>query len=411
MQRITVAISHTNFSLQWPRRLEVLANRLKDYDAHLNVIQVTGHGGPYMFVSSASADSAGNSWTTLFGREQMSALSPRLIAHHIWQTLDRLRPDVVISGAVAFTPGATAVRWCRSRRRGIVVMDDARAVDIPRSSLVNAIKRRVYANVDAMLVPAPSHLQTCTDFGVPATRVFYGVDVVDNEWFASEAIRHRQSNRRDIQGTSLPNHFFLGVGRQVPKKNWLTLLDAYATYRRDAVEPVWDLVLIGDGQDRSSITARINAQAIPGVHLLPFLSPNEVPIAYAHAGCLVLPSLYGETWGLVVNEAMASGLPVLVSEQCGCAQTLVMPGQNGWTFPPDRPGALADLLARVAILDASTRARMGNHSQQQIAKWSLERFAEGAWNAVEACIKVKRGFANPVDRLLLSLWKGRFRPT
>jgi glycosyltransferase involved in cell wall biosynthesis len=412
MPRITVAITHTNFSLQWPRRLEVLRQHLHARQADLEVIEVTGHGGPYSFAGPGSANPAADHWNTLFGQDQkMESLAPAAVARRVWEALDRIRPDAVICGAVAFTPGATAVRWCRQRRRGVVVMDDARSVDVPRSRLVNAIKRRIYANVDAMLVPAPSHLDTCTHFGLPASRVFFGVDVVDNDWYAAEARRHRDARAREVKGVQLPERYFLGVGRQVPKKNWLTLVDAYARYRRDAVGPAWDLVLVGDGPERPAIAARVSDRAIPGVHLLPFLDPSKVPIAYANAGCLVLPSFYGETWGLVVNEAMASGLPVLVSEQCGCAQSLVNLGRNGWTFQPERVEELAILLGRLANLDDETRAQMGAHSAEVIADWSLDRFAAGASDAVAACLNVRRGFANPLDRVLLSLWKGRFRPT
>ncbi len=226
-------------------------------------------------------------------------------------------------------------------------MDDARCEDVPRNRLVNAVKRRLYAHVDAMLVPAPSHLPTCRWFGVPAERVFYGVDVVDNDAWANWTQQCRASGNRTIRGAELPERYFLGVGRQVPIKNWPGLLRAYAAHRNAAADGPWDLVLVGDGPERNELESYVRQQGVPGVHFLPMLPPTELAIAYAHAGCVVLPS-FNETWGLVVNEAMACGVPVLVSETCGCVETLVESGSTGWTFSPRSTSEMAAALARLA---------------------------------------------------------------
>ena len=79
------------------------------------------------------------------------------------------------------------------------------------------------------------------------------------------------------------------------------------------------------------------------VHFYPFMSQEELKPFYHNASWFILPSRFGETWGLVVNEAMASGLPVLVSEQSGCASTLVKKGINGYTFSPNDENGLSDL--------------------------------------------------------------------
>jgi len=404
---LQIAITHVDFPLYWQARLQALAARAACEDAQLLVIEAISSGlGNYAFAGGTQNGSL--RWMRLYESGDLASLPPSEVSARVWASLERARPDAVICGPVAFTPGATAVRWCRARRRGVVVMDDARTVDVPRTRLINAIKKRVYANVDAMLVPAASHLPTCEFFGIRPDRVFYGYDVVDNQKFADAAQAARSRSGRAAGGHELPERFFLGVGRQVPKKNWPFLVESYARYRSQAKHP-YDLVLVGDGPERKTIEAR--ARETAGVHLLPFLAPEDLPAAYARAACLVLPSFHGETRGLVINEAMASGLPVLVSDECGCAQTLVEQGRNGWTFSPHRGEELAELLRRMSELDEAGRAAMGRHSLAIIADWTLERFADGAWNAVRACLDSRRGYAGLLDRLLLSQWKGRFRAT
>jgi glycosyltransferase involved in cell wall biosynthesis len=430
MTGLRVVFVHTSFALYWPARLAALQRLLTRHGCELHAIEVTADPGPYSFAGKGAGNSDGNGngngdltpvsvpgprTVQLFGRSDLATLAPSVVSARLWAELDVLAPDVVVSGAIAFTPGATAVRWCRARRRGIVVMDDARLADVPRSRLVNAVKRRFYANVDAMLVPAPTHRESCEFFGIPASQIFFGVDVVDNDFFATRAASARQSlDHRTLVNGQPRRPCFLGVGRQVPKKNWCFLLDAYARYRALAGhdDACWDLMLIGDGPDRERIAARARELGLSSsLRLLGSMPPREMPSGYAMADCLVLPSFYGETWGLVVNEAMACGLPVLVSDECGCAGALVEPGRNGWTFSPRDVDALAALLQRMARLPDAQRCALGSRSRAIIADWSLDRFASGAWEAIQACAPMRRGFQFPLDRFLLPLWKGRFRPT
>src|SRR5206468_3929765 len=116
------------------------------------------------------------------------------------------------------------------------------------------------------------------------------------------------------------------------EKNLSRLIRAYHLYReQDTVEP-WDLVLVGGGPEEISLRRQVNESALKGVWFAGTRQIDDLPIYYALAKCFVLPSV-SEPWGLVVNEAMASGLPVLVSDRCGSAE-LVQNGNNGFVFDP-----------------------------------------------------------------------------
>lgn len=132
---------------------------------------------------------------------------------------------------------------------------------------------------------------------------------------------------------------------------------------------------------------------------------------YHAAAALVLPSLYGETWGLVVNEAMASGIPVLVSRKCGSSETLVRDGVNGFLFDPDNIRSIEQTLLKFFLLDVDSRVDMGNASRRLIDDWGLERFCQGMWDAVSFAQSHGKRKGTLAGRNIVNYWNGRYCPT
>ncbi len=220
--------------------------------------------------------------------------------------------------------------------------------------------------------------------------------------------------------------FFLASARFVEKKNLPRLIQAYASYRElaskseivnpksDATIPEahlirhaatfsperrrespqngegvapWNLVLLGDGELRPALTALRSALGLDAcVHLPGFKQYGELPAFYAQAGAFIHASTT-EQWGLVVNEAMASGLPVLVSNRCGCAQDLVQEGVNGFTFDPHNVEEMAQRMFQVSGFRFQV-SEFGDASRQIISLWGPDRFASGLKDAVECALRV-----------------------
>ena len=159
-------------------------------------------------------------------------------------------------------------------------------------------------------------------------------------------------------------------------------------------------MIAGTGPEEKKVRALIAALELDTVHLENFVQYEDLPALYRRAGALILPSL-SETWGLVVNEAMAAGLPVLVSNRCGCVPDLVYETCNGFTFDPHNTEVLARLMAKIASMQEGERAAMGQASLHIISHWTPDTFSEGLRNAVRVALSASRPKANAVDQLLL----------
>jgi glycosyltransferase involved in cell wall biosynthesis len=228
---------------------------------------------------------------------------------------------------------------------------------------------------DGAIAGGRRHVAYLKELGVRG-RIGHCYDVVDNQFFSIGAQQAQTAGRPD----HLPSRYFLYVGRLAGEKNLSMLLRSFSAYRRRGGD--WPLILVGDGPERGALEALAAEERVAdGVHFAGQRSTEEIVPYYAFAGCFVLPSVR-EPWGLVVNEAMAAGLPVIVSEKCGCVEDLVAPGLNGFCFDPSRQEQLTEALSRITRLTPSERAEMGAASREQVGKYSLQRWAEEVFQLV-----------------------------
>ena len=134
-------------------------------------------------------------------------------------------------------------------------------------------------------------------------------------------------------------------------------------------------MFVGEGPLRGEMERLISSSGLKNVHILGFRNQSELPACYAMADALVLPS-ESEPWGLVVNEAMCFGLPIVVSDRVGSAPDLVRSGRNGFVYPMGDVSALAGCLRKLIANDVA-RAEMGRQSMEIITRWGLDQDVEG----------------------------------
>lgn len=338
--------------------------------------------------------------SSLFADVDIDLQDRDAIARRVQDTLETHRPAAVTIPGWSSPAALLALEWCCETRTPAILMSDSTEHDEPRVWWKEWLKSRVVRLYSAALVAGLPHVNYVTTLGLRRERVFTGYDVVDNDyyWAESEHARGAAASLRPQFG--LPEHYFLASNRFIEKKNLLRLLEGYAAYVEQAGESAWHLVLLGDGPLKPTITNRIARLGMGEKVIMPgFRQYDELPIYYGLAHAFIHAST-SEQWGLVVNEAMASGLPVLVSERCGCAPDLVKNGVNGFTFDPYDVKEMTGCMLEVSHGKHDLVA-MGQASRDMIRDWSPVTFAENMLKAVQAAIDAPRPKAGWLDRALL----------
>ena len=264
-----------------------------------------------------------------------------------------------------------AVRACRRQGVPVLARGDSH-LGGPRSLPVRIAKALVFSRLlrhfDGFLYVGQKNRDYLQHYGAPADRLFFSPHCVDNDAFATaSADALLKTNPRSAAARRV-----LFVGKLMPLKRPADLLRAVARLRGPAVE----VVFAGAGELEADLR-RIAAEASVRADFLGFVNQSELPAVYASADLLVLPSDQ-ETWGLVVNEAMACGLPAIVSEAVGCAPDLIEPGKTGAIFPVGDVEALAAAIDGVLSFDRDTTRR---HLAAKMTLYSPARAAEAIVDA------------------------------
>jgi glycosyltransferase involved in cell wall biosynthesis len=323
----------------------------------------------------------GYRWTAL----ENSARAPTLDGFFASRTptvgrvFERDRPDAVVVSGWQSLPFIQAIRACEKLGIPRLVRGESSALR-RRPWWTRAIHRRLLARFDACLAIGRANLRFYRENGVPSERLFLAPYFVDEGRFREAAGRlapERERIRREW-GLSPEDVCFLFAGRLVAKKRVSDLISASAIARRS--RPAVRVLVVGDGEESKSARRLAETLGTP-VAFAGFLNQTEISRAYVAADCLVLPSDYGETWGLVVNEAMIHGLPVIVSDRVGCGPDLVEDGVTGRVFPFGDVSALARTMVEIAE-DAEARREMGAGARRRVAGYSEERAVRGTLEAV-----------------------------
>ncbi len=298
-----------------------------------------------------------------------------LINWGLTSALNEADPHVIICGGYNYAASWRALLWAKRRGVRFVLWSESNRYDARRGSRwVEFLKAYFLEHCDGFVVPGKASLEYLCALGSAGGSITIAPNAVDNDLFASQAAAARLDAAEFREKLKLPSRFILFVGRLVPEKGVFDLLEAYAkldSRMRSAV----GLVFAGDGVSRAQL-AEMAKRIEPGMVCFPgFAQREDLAGFYALADVLVLPT-HSDPWGLVVNEAMACGLPIIVSNVAGSSEDLVENGWNGYVVAPKDSEKLSEAIDSVAR-QPELRQQMSVRSLERIRNYSPEACANG----------------------------------
>ena len=343
---VKIALVWAQFAAYHIDRCEAVAARLAGR-AEVLAVEVATTSTDYAWAPSGAIYGARK--VTLFPGHSYEALSPFQRFFALFRVLRRC--DWVMIGLSYAAPDVIALTWLlRLFGTRSVIFSESKADDRPRKPLIERGKSMVMTCYHGAIVGAGRHVSYMRSLGFGARPVLPGYDGV-----GIARIRAQAGGLLAPDGLAFAERPFVFVGRFVDKKNLPNLIDGYAAYVAAAGPHPRRLVLAGSGGEEAEIRRHMALGTVSHLVDFPgFLSADQVSRLLADALALVLVSRE-EQWGLVVNEALALGIPVIVSRQVGSRDALVRDGVNGAVVNSESTDAIAAALASMAADEAQWR--------------------------------------------------------
>lgn len=275
------------------------------------------------------------------------------------------KPDVInVTGYSSSASTLPVIFLSKLLGKKVIMSNESTSKDKTRSLLKEGIKKMAIKACDGFVVFGKTSEQYVLDLGAkPDDILVQKAAVVDNR--ALETLYLQAKQTPSFPEITTPKNFIF-VGRMAPEKNVHLLVTAF----QKASPLDWGLILVGQGSQDEQVESLI-AKAPKNIYKYKAVNWTEVPAFFARSNCFILPSA-SEPWGLVINEAMVCGLPVIVTDICGCAPDLVQ--DNGLVIPANDPSALEHAIKEMAStlslekMEAASRRIIQDFSVQNVAK-------------------------------------------
>ncbi len=239
-------------------------------------------------------------------------------------------------------------------------------------------KRFLVRQGSGYIVPGKAQVEYLISLGSPSEPIWLAPNAVDSHFFALEAEKLCHQKVQIKQQLGIDGNVILYVGRLLDDKGIPELIHGFEQVLQ--VHPFANLMLVGDGPDREKYVNQCRNRGLNRVFFAGFQAQTILPRYYAIADLFVFPT-HSDPWGLVLNEAMLAGLPVICSQMAGAADDLVNVGENGFLYDPDDIQSLVKYIC-LLLEDNELGRRMGMRSRQIVNHYTPERMAQGFAEAI-----------------------------
>jgi glycosyltransferase involved in cell wall biosynthesis len=327
-------------------------------------------------------------FVTGYEKRQPRGYSIRDSAPATWSIVREAKLDALVIHGHSVLANHFATLAARSQRIPVFYQCDASIRNAHGGWLRRAILRGYYATIDGFLASSSTNRDYFRALGVAGRKIHHFPLSVDNERFLAASALSDCERRvvRQRLGLRAGVPTLVSASKLVAQKRIGDLVETASRLREQGLD--FDLLLIGEGNERSALErAAAKAHGAPFI-FSGFRNQTEMPALFGLSDIFVMTA-NNENFGLVINEAMCAGLPVVASTGIGAVRDLVRDGENGRIFEAGDQGALAEVL-RSLITDPDLCQRMGRASRKIIAGWGYKQDIEGLRAALVAMGKLPR---------------------
>lgn len=317
-------------------------------------------GYDYQFLTNHAKDQGSHHFSGIKNRELITSVN-------------NFAPDVILVYGWAYQSHLSALRYFKGKipiwfRGDSTLLNNYSGL---KAFTRNLFLRWVYKHIDTAFYVGSANKAYFEKFSPPKTQLKFAPHAVDNHRFSENRIAEAEVIRKKLNITST-DLLVLFAGKLEGNKNPELLLNSFLDLQKSNVF----LLFVGNGvlEDQLKTNLKNRGSHTPNatnVHFIGFQNQTQMPVIYQACDIFCLPSR-NETWGLAINEAMAAGKAILVSDKVGCAVDLVRNGENGYIFENNN---MKDLKAKLELLLARDLKKMGQTSAQIINEWSFEKQA------------------------------------
>ncbi|NVM63743.1 glycosyltransferase involved in cell wall biosynthesis [Mucilaginibacter sp. SG538B] len=316
-------------------------------------------GYPYEWVKNISADPGSH--------HSKGIDNPDLISQ-----INNWQPDVIMVYGWFYKSHLKILKYFKGRvpvifRGDSTLLDDKGGI---KSVLRSQFLKRIYRHIDYALYAGSNNKAYFKKCGLKETQLFFAPHTVDNDRFAEDRTNEALTLRKQL-GVADDEKLLLFAGKFEHKKNPLSLLEAFI----DITQPGTHLLFAGNGILETELKNKANRHK--NVHFIGFQNQLYMPVVYQACDIFCLPSKGpGETWGLAINEAMACGKAILISNKVGAGTDLVKDYENGLIFNATDGIDLKSKLKTLLLYDKTALFTMGQQSREIIEGWSFVKQVE-----------------------------------